>query len=464
VGTATRYDAPVKAVDSSPEDASGIVTRLAGEGRRWREQLLSGLLRAIGAGEGLMAIASLQSGSAFHWSFAPWAALLLWLSWSRRGPFALRVLLLVGSLIANGGVLLVHDGLAPMTYVAFATAVVLATVLLDRRWGFATLAVTVLLLGAAAWLHGRGLLPRYADWAARIDIATPAVGVRIVLLFAALGVALVLAPALVLERSTRLAVETTRAQVALAAAEAERARMEAELARREAALVRAQEAELLGRVALISAHDLGNALSVMHAGVALLDDDDVSDDQREVIADLRNATAQADAAVQQLRMFGPSRPRPFVDVALAPMLRRATQTLYRVLPTSIAIRTEIEGEPLVRADEGQLLRVVRNLALNARDAMRKGGTLTFRLHIDRGKRPEAVLEITDTGQGMAPEVLARIFEPFFTTKGERGTGLGVASAREIVEGSGGRIEVRSTVGSGTTFTVRWPLATPAAPA
>ncbi len=90
--------------------------------------------------------------------------------------------------------------------------------------------------------------------------------------------------------------------------------------------------------------------------------------------------------------------------------------------------------------------------------MRDGGTLTIRLRIDRGDRPEAVLEVADTGQGMGPEVQARIFEPFFTTKGERGTGLGLASAREIVEGCGGRVDVRSTVGSGTTFTLRWPLA------
>jgi signal transduction histidine kinase len=453
----------VSAGDSSPGDASGIVTRLAEEGRRWREQLLSGLLRAIGAGEGLLALTAFHSGSPLAPAFAAWAGVILWLSWSRKGPFPLRVLLLVGSLVANGALLLAHIGPAPMAFLALGTAVVLATVLLDRRWGFATVSLAVALLVAAAWLHGHGLLPRDANWAGRIDMGVPAIGARLVILFAAMGVALVLAPALVLERSARLAVETTRAQVALAAAEAERARMEAELARREAALVRAQEAALLGRVALISAHDLGNALSVLHAGVALLDDDDLSDDQREVIADLRNATAQADAAVQQLRMFGPTRPRPFVEVALAPMLRHATQTLSRVLPSTIALRTEIEGEPRVWADEGQLLRVVTNLALNARDAMREGGTLTIRLRVERGERPEAMLEVADTGQGMGPDVQARLFEPFSTTKGERGTGLGLASAREIVEGCGGRIDVRSKVGSGTTFTLRWPLATPAAP-
>ncbi len=94
--------------------------------------------------------------------------------------------------------------------------------------------------------------------------------------------------------------------------------------------------------------------------------------------------------------------------------------------------------------------------------MRDGGTLSFRLWID-DERSEAALEVTDTGHGIPPEVQVRLFEPFFTTKGVRGTGLGLASVREIVRGCGGRVDVESTVGRGTSFTLRWPLASVPAP-
>ena len=134
------------------------------------------------------------------------------------------------------------------------------------------------------------------------------------------------------------------------------------------------------------------------------------------------------------------------------------------------VRTDLEGDlPPIRVDPGQLEQALMNLALNARDAMPKGGTLTLStaselLGDEEAARlpdvepgPMVRLAIADTGVGMDEQVQARIFEPFFTTKeGSRGTGLGLAMVYGIVKQSGGVIDVESEVGAGTTFTLRFP--------
>ena len=111
--------------------------------------------------------------------------------------------------------------------------------------------------------------------------------------------------------------------------------------------------------------------------------------------------------------------------------------------------------------------MVLNLALNARDAMPDGGRLRMEVRNEPsgpgGPGAWAVLAVSDTGTGMAPEVRDRLFEPFFTTKAAHGTGLGLATVLGIVEGAGGRVEVESAPGRGTRFEV-WLPALPAAPA
>jgi CheY-like chemotaxis protein len=110
------------------------------------------------------------------------------------------------------------------------------------------------------------------------------------------------------------------------------------------------------------------------------------------------------------------------------------------------------------ADIGQLERVVTNLAVNARDAMTTGGRLDIGL---TGHGKEVVLSVSDTGPGIEPHLLPHVFEPFFTTKSQgKGTGLGLATCYGIVRQAGGRIEVDSVVGVGTTFRVVLPAAPP----
>jgi two-component system, cell cycle sensor histidine kinase and response regulator CckA len=144
--------------------------------------------------------------------------------------------------------------------------------------------------------------------------------------------------------------------------------------------------------------------------------------------------------------------------------------LRRIIGEDIQLELRLDpGLGNVRADPAQLEQVVMNLVVNARDAMPRGGALaiaTFPAELGEaalrshpGARPGAflVLEVSDTGHGIDPEVLPRIFEPFYTTKGPgKGTGLGLSTVYGIVKQSGGFIEVRSQLGKGTTFRVHLP--------
>lgn len=112
-------------------------------------------------------------------------------------------------------------------------------------------------------------------------------------------------------------------------------------------------------------------------------------------------------------------------------------------------------QAVVFADAYYLRQVVENLARNAREAMAGQNDARLRVTVERDAG-QAVVRVADNGPGIAPDKLARIFEPFVSTKG-KGMGLGLAICREIVEGHAGRIEVESTEGQGTTFTVRLPL-------
>jgi two-component system cell cycle sensor histidine kinase/response regulator CckA len=118
--------------------------------------------------------------------------------------------------------------------------------------------------------------------------------------------------------------------------------------------------------------------------------------------------------------------------------------------------------PHIEVDRGQLEQIVLNLALNARDAMPTGGTLTIETAC---VGPRVALMVTDTGEGMSPETQARIFEPFFTTKPiGQGTGLGLASVQGVVARCGGSVEVNSGPGAGSAFTVYFPTAAGSCPA
>ena len=127
----------------------------------------------------------------------------------------------------------------------------------------------------------------------------------------------------------------------------------------------------------------------------------------------------------------------------------------------IRLTTQFETHPFAAVNSGQIQQVLLNLIINARQAMEQGGNLTISVR-SNSEQGQAEISIRDSGCGIPPDKLRRIFEPFFTTKsvdeqGQGGTGLGLSLAKEVMESHGGRIRVESAVGSGTTFTLKFPL-------
>ena len=244
-------------------------------------------------------------------------------------------------------------------------------------------------------------------------------------------------------------------------------------------IIQTQKLESVGQLAGGISHDMGNLLFVIDGFASTAAGMASSDAQAEDLAEVRGAVRRARELVSQLRTVArrqPGDPRPtdlrrLVDGAL-PLVRQ-------LVGNEVEIEIEEPGVSLVaNVDPGQLEQVILNLAANARDAMAGTGRLTIRLqrsavgsagHTEHGDPYEAgdygVLSVTDTGSGIAPDVLTHIFEPFFTTKEDKGTGLGLATGHGIVGQAGGHIVVETALGEGTTFELWLPLAVnPASPA
>ena len=137
------------------------------------------------------------------------------------------------------------------------------------------------------------------------------------------------------------------------------------------------------------------------------------------------------------------------------MLFRSAERLFaRFLGDDVRLVLDLEATPaFARVDRTQLEQVMLNLISNARDALPGGGAVILGT---RSAQDTVRISVTDTGVGMSAEVQTRLFEPFFSTKGRRGTGLGLATVRSIVEESGGRVEVDSTLGRGSRFAIVLP--------
>lgn len=234
-------------------------------------------------------------------------------------------------------------------------------------------------------------------------------------------------------------------------------------------LRQSQNLESVGRLAAGIAHDFNNLLLLVtgHAEVLAAEVQQGSRLHKAAEAVLK-ATDRATQLTQQLLAFSKRQVLKPQVLDLHHLITSMTPMLQTLLQDDV----ELVIEPcalvgLVRADPGQLERIVLNLAANGRDAMPSGGT--FRVAIDtttmehgRGRRAGDLragryvrLALTDTGMGMTPDVQQRIFEPFFTTK-TRGTGLGLASVYGIVSQSGGYVSVASEMGVGSTFTILLP--------
>ena len=235
----------------------------------------------------------------------------------------------------------------------------------------------------------------------------------------------------------------------------------------------AQKMETVGRLAAGVAHDFNNLLTVILGNCELLLENLGAGDPRAGdLTEIQTAGTRAAGLTRQLLAFSRRQVIEPTLLDLSAIIADMQGMLGRLIGEDITIVLALGAAlPPVLADRGQLEQVVMNLAVNARDAMPKGGTLTFEtasVHLDGhdatthpkvAPGPYVVLTVTDTGSGMTPEIKARLFEPFFTTKGPgKGTGLGLATVYGIVTRSGGSIAVRSEPGSGTAFKVCLPRA------
>jgi PAS domain S-box-containing protein len=237
------------------------------------------------------------------------------------------------------------------------------------------------------------------------------------------------------------------------------------------ALFRAQKMEVVGQLTGGIAHDFNNILAVILGNVDLLQlqfRNNVG--ANELIDTIRRATMHGKDLTGHLLAFSrrrPLNPQPVdVNVLIADIVR----LLGRTLGASIRIATNTSAKTgVAMADPAALEAAILNIALNARDAMTDGGTLTIRTsRVDVTTPPKtdedlrlgsyAEIALEDTGTGMPPEVAAKVFEPFFTTKGGRGTGLGLAMVYGFAKQSGGGVTIESTPGRGTTVSLFLPLA------
>ena len=246
--------------------------------------------------------------------------------------------------------------------------------------------------------------------------------------------------------------------IELIAAEQSRERLEAQLAQ-------AQRFEALGRLAGGVAHDFNNLLGVIsnYAGF-LAKRPDLPDTLRRDVDQIAEAARRGAALTRQLLLFSRREQLCPQRTDLGQLLRELAAMMTGPLRPKVKLRVIAASDIFVVADPGQIEQMLINLLINARDALPDdGGHITMSVRRDDPEPcaadapTEVVVEVTDTGVGMTPDVLARIFEPFFTTKPRsEASGLGMATVQGIVEQAGGRVQVTSSPGAGTTVAIRLP--------
>jgi PAS domain S-box-containing protein len=242
-------------------------------------------------------------------------------------------------------------------------------------------------------------------------------------------------------------------------------------------LAQAHKMDAIGRLAGGVAHDFNNILTTILGYSELILRRAESDPRtHENAQEIKKAADRAASLTRQLLAFSRKQALQPQIVDLNAVVSEMDRMLRRLITETVHLDLRVDPALWrVKADPGQIQQVLMNLAVNARDAMPHGGTMTIettnaildehyvRQHADALAGEHVILAVSDTGAGMTPEVRAHLFEPFFTTKGlGNGTGLGLATCYGIVKQSGGHIDVYSELDRGTTFKVYLPRAMDAA--
>jgi signal transduction histidine kinase/CheY-like chemotaxis protein len=230
-------------------------------------------------------------------------------------------------------------------------------------------------------------------------------------------------------------------------------------------MIRTQRLQALGTLAAGIAHNFNNSLTLIlgHAELARQAGTDTSTHARlDHICQIATDSVGIVGRIQDLARSRPAGASIESIVDLGTLVRdvvELTRPRWRDAAEAegiqYSVETRLEDHLAISGHPAELREAMVNLVINALDAMPRGGTLHFSAAADQ---EQAVLRVTDDGEGMPPEVRERIFDPFFSTKGARGTGLGLSLVFGVVERHGGRVSVESRPGTGTTFTLRLPLA------
>jgi signal transduction histidine kinase len=239
-------------------------------------------------------------------------------------------------------------------------------------------------------------------------------------------------------------------------------------------LLRAQRLEAIGQMVSGIAHDFRNLLQTVlgNAEILLSDPAEVRPQVRQQLGHIRHAAVLGNGLIQKLLSFSRNEPAIATALDLAPQVHNTVALLRTLIPADIALDLELAKDlPRVMIDATSFDQVLINLCINARDAISGAGSIRVSLQHalpDEGNchsckaaavGAAVVLEIADTGSGIAPGKLASIFDPFFTTKVEgKGSGLGLSIVHTIVHAAGGHILLHSTPGEGTTFRILLPAA------
>jgi len=244
----------------------------------------------------------------------------------------------------------------------------------------------------------------------------------------------------------------------------EHAKQSEELESLKAQTNRDQRIELLGNLSAGIVHDFNGILQVFTMGIPLLRSNIIPADEK-ILDQMESASKRGAELTSQILTFARgSNGTAFKQVAVTYLLGEVGSLIRATFPANIRvhIKTEI-GTSTVRGDATQLLQVIQNLSVNAKDSMMpRGGEL--RIHAQNVHRVEGMpgscvhLSVSDSGSGIPDDVLAKIFTPFFTTKPPgMGSGLGLSTVRRIVEAHNGILNVQTKVGEGTTFNVFLPI-------
>ena len=249
----------------------------------------------------------------------------------------------------------------------------------------------------------------------------------------------------------------------------------AALTQAEAALHQSQKLEAIGQLTGGVAHDFNNLLTIIRSSVDFLRQPGLSEERRQrYMSAVSDTVERASKLTSQLLAFARRQPLNPEVFDAGQRVKNIGEMLESVTGARIHVQVQLPEHPChVRVDASQFETALINIALNARDAMEGQGTLTLRVVTveamprirgdAEARQPFVSISLADTGSGIPGDAVERIFEPFFTTKAVgKGTGLGLSQVFGFAKQSGGNVEVVSTPGQGSVFTLYLPEATPQA--